>query len=667
MRLRIFSLVVFLLILLPSAFAFLSFLSFPPQPPAIFRLSDVNGEDVNVHNLNVEGDFNAKIGGFDVLFVTNMHVIDVNAIDLNVITFLNVEGDSNFVDVGISGQTFASDFVSLHADPTAGLHAATKAYVDKAVTGADFDLFLFEVASTDVGGYQQLKRIVSEQPEESDTETVNADNFLIQAFVTEQSDVNITTLSGEVYALHIHASAVTAGKQDARLFWRFFGRDPNGTEKQIGTDSEESPVLTSTDTHYVIHLNVSGETLVDGNRFVAKVFANLDGAGGDPDVTIFYEGMTSSRAEFKTIDFSQTSHDLLINREWSDANHSFILTGQIMDIGGYDFTTTGDSNLSDVTVGNLWSVDRIQCDNCTASGANSVALGDGSVASGASSFSFGGNASNSGSIALGAASTSSGASSLALGNSATASGTNAVAIGPAASATNIGSIAIGGGISSGSFGVAIGRGAQSIGADAISFGAGALAVQDAFAFGGTGVFSQAGGAFAGGFPNWSPPLSFEGIRALGTGSFAFGDTLSDGNITAGKAGSVAIGFSNDLLIADGIGAIALGYNVKSLGEASVALGKDITCYNDNQVCVQDLNVLGDANITNLSISGVTFSNDGIIVTGDSNSIKAVVAEAVAPESLKRNTDAEPKISKSLSGEVVPIPTLPPLDCNKIGA
>lgn len=329
------------LFLLPIVQAPLPFIGLPPAPSLlILKDSDWNGEDMNLGVVSAT-DFNARVAGIDLLFVTRTHAIDVNVIDMNVLEDLNVLGS-----VGIVGQTFSFDFVNLHANPTNKFHAATKGYVDQAVAGADFDLFLFEIASTDVGGYQQLQQMASEGVKQSDIETVNTDNFLIQAFVTEQSDLNISTLSEGVYSLHVHASAVTAGKQDVRLFWRFFERDPGGTESQIGGNSEESTVLTSAETQYEIHLNVISEEVVDGNRFVVKVFANLDGAGGDPDTTIFYEEATSSRAEFKTVDLSQTSHDLLLNREWVDANHTFTRLGQDINIEMYGLKAFGDVNFN---------------------------------------------------------------------------------------------------------------------------------------------------------------------------------------------------------------------------------------------------------------------------------------------------------------------------------
>jgi len=63
---------------------------------------------------------------------------------------------------------------------------------------------------------------------------------------------------------------------------------------------------------------------------------------------------------------------------------------------------------------------------------------------------------------------------------------------------------------------------------------------------------------------------------------------------------MAGGYSDTNLVAgdkrSDYGAIALGYNVQSLAEASVTLGKDLTNYNANSVLVNDLNVAGNAMI-----------------------------------------------------------------------
>ena len=151
-----------------------------------------------------------------------------------------------------------------------------------------------------------------------------------------------------------------------------------------------------------------------------------------------------------------------------------------------------------------------------------------------------------------------------------------------------------------------------------------------FAFGNSydtaGIINASGdGSFAGGYSyDCMGGKSF--IDSYGEASFAFGRVDGFAAINSYGAGSVAMGFSDSNLTASGKGSVALGYNVVALEEASITLGKDLTNYNANSLLVQDLNVLGDANIANLTISGITFSNGGINAIGDSNFTSIGVSE-----------------------------------------
>lgn len=102
MRLGIFSLAMVFLLLLPSGFAFFPFFSFPPQPPAIFRRSDVNGEDVNVNILWAEE-----------AWIDSLHVSDLNA---ETVTDYNVVGDVNAGGSIEAGVCFISDCFSSASD-----------------------------------------------------------------------------------------------------------------------------------------------------------------------------------------------------------------------------------------------------------------------------------------------------------------------------------------------------------------------------------------------------------------------------------------------------------------------------------------------------------------------------------------------------------------------
>ena len=96
----------------------------------------------------------------------------------------------------------------------------------------------------------------------------------------------------------------------------------------------------------------------------------------------------------------------------------------------------------------------------------------------------------------------------------------------------------------------------------------------------------------------------------GIGSFAAGYAVFSARIKASGNGAVAMGYADTNTLASGKGSVALGYNARSFGEASVALGKDVNCFADNQVCLQDLNGLGDANFTNLEADNIYSAGTG---------------------------------------------------------
>jgi len=296
-----------------------------------------------------------------------------------------------------------------------------------------------------------------------------------------------------------------------------------------------------------------------------------------------------------------------------------------------DLNVTSDANFVNVGIsGNLYGdsstviqADKFQSITGTASGADAVALGLTTTSNGTASTALGflTTASNTGSLASGQSTVASGTAATAIGLSTTASGDESFVTG-----ANTGLEITAEGISS------------------IAFG------QNNDPAGGTSVIRAGGaGSIAGGYS--SSPVGKGGIVTLGFGSMAIGyvaasggaDTnmLASGNgsiamgaVTSNSStlfqstgtGSVAMGYAvNGTHQATGDGSIALGYNVQSLAEASVTLGKNLTNYNANSVLVQDLNVLGDLNVANFSVSGVNFINGGINASGDSNFVNVGIS------------------------------------------
>lgn len=316
--------------------------------------------------------------------------------------------------------------------------------------------------------------------------------------------------------------------------------------------------------------------------------------------------------------------------------------GGDLNVGG-NLIVLGDANFNDIGVdgnvyGNktdLYGIDRIQSTGSKASGKNSAALGGEGwnacgypKAEGDFSFVFGGSQYVGGcydapivtgdySAAFGVDNNVTGETSLSIGFGneciaerslcggfqSYASGIYNIVYGNSCYATNTAGIALGATcISSGAYALCVGNGNEASGYQSVSLGGsteasgfGAMAINQTTKAKGNyslsqGVVTEAiggYGSFAGGFYT----------DAVGDSSFAFGNA-SGGKLFAIGDGSVAMGFSDVNTVAGDSaadkGAIALGYNVKALNEASVTLGKSLTNYNANSVLVNDLNVQGMA-------------------------------------------------------------------------
>ena len=80
------------------------------------------------------------------------------------------------------------------------------------------------------------------------------------------------------------------------LYFELYSRTAGGIETQIGADSEMSPILTTTSSQILLHLNITEQTVINAtDRIVIKIYGDTSGAGGDPTVTIYMEGADDCR------------------------------------------------------------------------------------------------------------------------------------------------------------------------------------------------------------------------------------------------------------------------------------------------------------------------------------------------------------------------------------
>ena len=205
------------------------------------------------------------------------------------------------------------------------------------IQGATFEYWLSDTADGAIGGYNLMYPAVTGDAQSTvGPITIDADPKLIQSFITEISEPNFTVLTEGVYTLNIHASTtVGANVKQAQLRWLIYERThPGGAETLLAT-SEDSEPLVAANAHYDIHLVVPAEVqLPDTDRLVCKLYGVRSGTEpGNPDITIYMEGDTSSRMGVRTSLSAFDSRYLLLNGE------NTMLAALLM--GGFNITNPG--------------------------------------------------------------------------------------------------------------------------------------------------------------------------------------------------------------------------------------------------------------------------------------------------------------------------------------
>lgn len=207
-------------------------------------------------------------------------------------------------DIHLIEQTNASSGPGLLEVDGAGAPAISNNYynkdeVDDLLGGINFDYFFTDTAEGIIAGYNTMVPSDTGEVESTVFASIPAADTLIKSFVTEVNEPQFTNLLAGIYELHIHA-AKTAGTKDVLIYGEFYKRASGGTETLLGT-SENSAILTGSNTEYGLHFSIaSDEILLSDDRLVVKFYGTPSGAGSDPTVTLFLEGLNNSRVEVKT-------------------------------------------------------------------------------------------------------------------------------------------------------------------------------------------------------------------------------------------------------------------------------------------------------------------------------------------------------------------------------
>lgn len=236
------------------------------------------------------------------------------------------------------------DLAGTNADHDARYY--TQEEIHELIAGASFSFHLSDTATGEgapLDVYNLLYVADTGESQSTIATAITADATLIKEFITETAQPTFMVLSEGVYDLHVHLSATTSGKKTCRLYWEFYSRTTGGTETLLFT-SEESDVLTNSDTSYEIHGTLSSEVVLNSDdRLVLKLYGNLESAtGSNPTMTVYMEGTTHSRVSVRTTISAFDGRYLF-------QDGSKALAGN-WDLGGYDLTNGGDITTKNLTV-----------------------------------------------------------------------------------------------------------------------------------------------------------------------------------------------------------------------------------------------------------------------------------------------------------------------------
>ncbi len=192
--------------------------------------------------------------------------------------------------------------VTAGVTPTANNHLVIKEYVDTAVMGIEFDMFLDDLDST-INDPVTANDYYSLQTTRTGDATTTRDAYAALGQGDDQEVVSYISgatlpfaqLQVGVIDFHVHARKNGSGQKIATIFGKLYHRASDTTETLIAT-TEESAALGTVVTDYHLHGNIA--SVVDfsaTDRLVLKVRANVEAAGGaNAQIEITQEGTEDS-------------------------------------------------------------------------------------------------------------------------------------------------------------------------------------------------------------------------------------------------------------------------------------------------------------------------------------------------------------------------------------
>lgn len=290
--------------------------------------------------------------------------------------------------------------------------------------------FFYKILSSVVGSYYTQKPIIP--PITSQTINANSviDGQLLAAFISLSADTQSLFIPAGIGLVHIHATQ-TSGTKTTQLYAHIYKRDSGGTETLLATTSY-SDVLDGIDGEYTTDFTISGNTILNNEYLVTKIYAYVTGGGSPPYINLYVEDYTTSRLEIPYSNISGVNGWLLTGNAGTDGGtNNFIGTTDDISlqfrVNNKKSGLISDSNYQLVSFGYETLVNSTATNNITglgyqalknSSGNNLISIGPGSL--------LGANLTNAIGIGTLSLNASSGDNVIGIGNSIMSIGNNNV-------------------------------------------------------------------------------------------------------------------------------------------------------------------------------------------------------------------------------------------------
>ncbi len=212
-----------------------------------------------------------------------------------------------------------------------------KQYIDWAISSLGASYYMYR--DTDATGYKTCYLNPSTNSETSIVASSLSDNDYIGGWISAIGEAPQKLLKG-VYNWYITMER-TGGNRTLRVYWKLYERTAGDTEIEIATSSYSNEITSRAS--YIVPLQLDSDYIpASDSRIVGKLYADVSGTGNAPELTIYFEGNTSSRWEIPAN--SEVFQNIFVPYDGATSN---------IDLGSKNLTTNGTINAGTLQVNSV--------------------------------------------------------------------------------------------------------------------------------------------------------------------------------------------------------------------------------------------------------------------------------------------------------------------------